>query len=75
MIKIVCARRGVVNEGDTVRVFFTATSIVDGELTLWGQLIDIDDPFHEFDRLIDENIQIAGDEAGVCTESEVQSLK
>ena len=55
MVKIVpsCARRGVVNEGDTVRVFFTATSIVDGQLTLWGQMLDLDDPFNEFDRLID----------------------
>lgn len=59
MVKIVrChSRRRAVNEGDTVKLFITASSILEGQLTLWGQLIDLDDPHHQFQRIIDNAIQ------------------
>ena len=43
MVKIARPCRQI-NVFDTVDVCFTACSILDGELVLWGQLIDIDDP-------------------------------
>ena len=42
MVKIARPSR-IINIFDTLEVYFTACSILDGELTLWGQLLDIDD--------------------------------
>ena len=59
MVKVVPSAysgRDGIKEGDSLRVFFTATSILEGELTLWGQLLDIDDSNNEFARLIDAPI-------------------
>ena len=42
MVKIARPSR-IINLFDTLEVYFTACSILDGELTLWGQLLDIDD--------------------------------
>ena len=41
MVKIARPCRQI-SIGDTLNVYFTACSIIDGELVLWGQLLDID---------------------------------
>ena len=43
MVKIARPSR-IISEFDTLDVYFTGCSVLDGQLTLWGQLNDIDDP-------------------------------
>jgi len=55
MVKIARPSR-IVSEFDTLDVYFTGCSVLDGQLTLWGQLNGIDDPDVSLLTQLDERI-------------------
>ena len=73
MVQIVHRRplNRAIAEGDTINVLFTATSILDGQLTLWGQLPDIDDPNAEFKEIIDDKLQTISEDIAEETDESV----
>ena len=63
MVKVVRTRpcRREPAPGDSLSVFFTACSVFDGSLSLWGQMIELDDPYNEFKAKIEDVAQSASE--------------
>ncbi|CBY40300.1 unnamed protein product [Oikopleura dioica] len=64
MVKVVRTRpcRREPAPGDSLSVFFTACSVFDGFLSLWGQMIELDDPYNEFKAKIEDVAQSVSSE-------------
>lgn len=59
MVKVVRTRpcRREPAPGDSISIYFTACSVFDGGLAVWAQMIELDDPFNEYQQKIDDEAQ------------------